>query len=106
MVDPVVVSCPGKVLLAGGYLVLDRNHQGFVISTPSRFYTVVQEQSESTTQATEQAKEGVERVKLSVRSPQFDDGLWEYEATKQDGEWVVKESNTQGYVQHASTALR
>ncbi|GAA5832214.1 hypothetical protein JCM5353_008200 [Sporobolomyces roseus] len=96
MSDPVVVSCPGKVLLAGGYLVLDRNHQGFVISTPSRFYTVVQEQSDSNDQATEQANEGQERVKLSVRSPQFDDGLWEYQAIKEDGAWIVKESDTQG----------
>lgn len=105
MSDPVVVSCPGKVLLAGGYLVLDRNRQGFVISTPSRFYTVVRERSNSNIQATEQAKEGEERVKLSVRSPQFDDGLWEYEATKEDGEWVVKEYNTQGYVQHGPKTL-
>jgi len=105
MSDPIVVSCPGKVLLAGGYLVLDRNHQGFVISTPSRFYTVVQEQSDSNDQATEQANEGEERVKLSVRSPQFDDGLWEYQAIKEDGAWIVKESDTQGYVLHAPTAL-
>lgn len=38
-----VVSCPGKVFLAGGYLVLDRQHQGFVVATPSRFFTVVKE---------------------------------------------------------------
>ncbi|GAA5927018.1 phosphomevalonate kinase [Sporobolomyces koalae] len=94
----IVVSCPGKVLVAGGYLVLDRAHQGFVISTPSRFYTVVQEQEQSGTvpsPATDSNKTE-ERVKLSVRSPQFDDGVWEYEATKRDVEWTVAQNDSHG----------
>ncbi|BGO92657.1 hypothetical protein NBRC10512_008186 [Rhodotorula toruloides] len=78
---PTVVSCPGKVLVAGGYLVLDRQHQGFVSATPSRFYTVVQDAGE--------ASAGVERFAITVVSPQFDDGRWEYEAHRDDGEWVV-----------------
>ncbi|KAH9047887.1 Phosphomevalonate kinase [Lactarius hengduanensis] len=36
-----VVSAPGKVLLAGGYLVLDPAYSGVVVSTSSRFYTVI-----------------------------------------------------------------
>ncbi|RXK37041.1 phosphomevalonate kinase [Tremella mesenterica] len=36
-----VVSAPGKVLLAGGYLVLDRLYSGLVIATSSRFYSSV-----------------------------------------------------------------
>ncbi|GAA5895553.1 phosphomevalonate kinase [Sporobolomyces salmoneus] len=97
-VDPVVVSCPGKVLIAGGYLVLDRSHQGFVISTPSRFYTVVQEEETSSAHTTSSGVtgEGEKRVKLSVRSPQFDDGLWEYEALKRDGEWMIDQVDSQG----------
>ncbi|GAA5961348.1 hypothetical protein JCM3765_004382 [Sporobolomyces pararoseus] len=96
--EPVVVSCPGKVLVAGGYLVLDRNHKGFVISTPSRFYTVVQEQnsSESDQSSFSDSQTEERKVKLSVKSPQFDDGVWEYEATRRDGEWHVAEVGSQG----------
>lgn len=36
-----VVSAPGKVLLAGGYLVLDRAYTGLVVATSSRFFTSV-----------------------------------------------------------------
>ncbi|GAA6025542.1 hypothetical protein JCM10207_008893 [Rhodosporidiobolus poonsookiae] len=80
-----VVSCPGKVLLAGGYLVLDPNHQGYVVATPSRFYTVVQDDTADTP-----SEAGAnERIRIRVASPQFDDGLWQYEAVKADGEWAV-----------------
>ncbi|GEM08792.1 phosphomevalonate kinase [Rhodotorula toruloides] len=78
---PTVVSCPGKVLVAGGYLVLDRQHQGFVSATPSRFYTVIQNAGEPGA--------GVERFSITVVSPQFVDGRWEYEARKEADEWVV-----------------
>lgn len=57
------VSAPGKVLLAGGYLVLDPAYSGIVVSTSSRFYTVIQ--SGHSTQ-------------ISVRSPQFTDAQWNY----------------------------
>lgn len=97
---PVVVSCPGKVLVAGGYLVLDRNHQGYVISTPSRFYTVVEEvgTSGSSPSSSRDASESGDKIKVSVRSPQFDDGIWEYEATRQGEEWQVNQVDSQGYV--------
>lgn len=36
-----MVSSPGKVLIAGGYLVLDTNYSGLVIGTSSRFYSCV-----------------------------------------------------------------
>ncbi|BGP17625.1 hypothetical protein JCM10213_001276 [Rhodosporidiobolus nylandii] len=87
-----VVSCPGKVLLAGGYLVLDPKHNGFVISTPSRFYTVVQDRQGEQ----DGTGEAEERFRVRVTSPQFDDGLWEYEATKADGEWVVTAVQAEG----------
>ncbi|GAA5917692.1 hypothetical protein JCM5296_002654 [Sporobolomyces johnsonii] len=89
-----VVSCPGKVLLAGGYLVLDRQHQGFVVSTPSRFFTVVDDVTQEGTAGDQQAAD--ERIRLTVRSPQFEDGLWEYEAVQEEGEWTVKELNKEG----------
>nr|QMU23686.1 phosphomevalonate kinase [Eleocharis dulcis] len=37
----VVVSAPGKVLITGGYLVLDRPNSGIVLSTTARFYAIV-----------------------------------------------------------------
>ncbi|KAM0847799.1 hypothetical protein ACQ4PT_054794 [Festuca glaucescens] len=37
----VVASAPGKVLVAGGYLVLERPNPGLVLSTTARFYAIV-----------------------------------------------------------------
>jgi phosphomevalonate kinase len=63
---PTVVSAPGKVLLAGGYLVLDPTYSGIVISTSSRFYTVIQDASALNTGS------------IRVRSPQFLQASWTY----------------------------
>ncbi|RIA82680.1 phosphomevalonate kinase [Glomus cerebriforme] len=62
--QPTVVSASGKVLVAGGYLVLDRKYDGIVIGISARFYTVIFS-----------GKNG----KFSVYSPQFDDGQWDYQ---------------------------
>lgn len=35
------VSAPGKVLVAGGYLVLDKPNVGVVLAATARFYTSV-----------------------------------------------------------------
>ncbi|XP_051137255.1 phosphomevalonate kinase, peroxisomal-like [Andrographis paniculata] len=37
----VVASAPGKVLMTGGYLILDRPNAGIVLSTNARFYAIV-----------------------------------------------------------------
>ncbi|KAJ0051786.1 hypothetical protein Pint_03523 [Pistacia integerrima] len=37
----VVASAPGKVLMTGGYLVLERPNAGIVLSTTARFYAIV-----------------------------------------------------------------
>ncbi|XP_065018550.1 phosphomevalonate kinase, peroxisomal-like isoform X1 [Musa acuminata AAA Group] len=37
----VVVSAPGKVLITGGYLILERPNAGLVLSTTARFYAIV-----------------------------------------------------------------
>ncbi|KAF7321306.1 Phosphomevalonate kinase [Mycena kentingensis (nom. inval.)] len=60
-----VISSPGKVLIAGGYLVLDNKYSGLVVSTSSRFYTVVQQST------------GHDAV-IRVRSPQFLGAVWHY----------------------------
>ncbi|KPV74363.1 uncharacterized protein RHOBADRAFT_48606 [Rhodotorula graminis WP1] len=89
---PTGVSCPGKVFLAGGYLVLDRAHQGFVVATPSRFFTVVDERHAGEAGAAAER----DRFAIEVVSPQFDDGRWRYEARRVDGEWTVDEDKSQG----------
>jgi len=64
MVQTTVVSAPGKVLIAGGYLVLDPAYSGIVVSTSSRFYTAISDQ--------QSPEPGVVRV----RSPQFFEAIW------------------------------
>ncbi|KAF8629682.1 hypothetical protein AX17_005618 [Amanita inopinata Kibby_2008] len=66
MTHTTVVSSPGKVLIAGGYLVLDPAYSGITISTSSRFYTVLQDCSTPRPNC------------IRVRSPQFLDAEWYY----------------------------
>ncbi|SGZ02900.1 BQ5605_C033g11234 [Microbotryum silenes-dioicae] len=75
---PTIVSCSGKVLLAGGYLVLARHHHGFVLSTPSRFYTVVRDCNLS------QERERTDPLtfKITVDSPQFVGARWVYDVAR------------------------
>ncbi|KAG8863525.1 hypothetical protein FRB96_008265 [Tulasnella sp. 330] len=62
-----IVSAPGKVLLAGGYLVLDPAHSGVVVSTSSRFYSIIRESSAARSH------------QIIVRSPQFLEATWGYD---------------------------
>lgn len=68
------VSAAGKVLIAGGYLVLDSKYSGVVVSTSSRFYSIVR------TNEVENAK-----YKIGVRSPQFPGAAWTYDVTFSSG---------------------
>ncbi|WFD23346.1 phosphomevalonate kinase [Malassezia equina] len=61
------VSAPGKVLLAGGYLVLDPAYTGLVLATDARFYTTVATLSDASA------------LRIRVRSPQFQRATWEYD---------------------------
>ncbi|KAF8973271.1 ribosomal protein S5 domain 2-type protein [Flammula alnicola] len=63
-----VISAPGKVLVAGGYLVLDPAYSGIVVSTSSRFYTIIRDEP------------SLKADTLRVRSPQFLDATWSYSA--------------------------
>ena len=60
-----VLSAPGKVLIAGGYLVLDQKYSGVVVSTSSRFYTIIQQTLGNP-------------YTIWVRSPQFEEASWKY----------------------------
>lgn len=74
----VVVSAPGKVLLAGGYLVLDRAHTGLVFGLSARVYVHVK----STPSLID-----TDPSLLVVRSPQFTNAEWRYDysETADDG---------------------
>jgi phosphomevalonate kinase len=66
---PTAVSAPGKVLLAGGYLVLDRAYTGLVFGLNARI-TVVASEIETS--------HGVQLTEIAVESPQFLDAQWRY----------------------------
>jgi phosphomevalonate kinase len=65
-----IASAPGKVLVTGGYLVLDQQYTGLVIGTSARFYTVIRTLGGDEAQGT-----------IKVRSPQFNQATWEYTAS-------------------------
>ncbi|KAK4121644.1 phosphomevalonate kinase-like protein [Parathielavia appendiculata] len=65
----VVVSAPGKVLLAGGYIVLDRKHTGLVFGLSARIHVLAQKIRTS---------EGVHLSEIVVQSPQFLNATWRY----------------------------
>ena len=63
------VSAPGKVLLAGGYLVLDRDYTGLVFGLNARIHVHVRPMATSS---------GVALEEIIVKSPQFKSAVWEY----------------------------
>lgn len=82
------VSAPGKVLLTGGYLVLDRNYTGTVFALNARIHVVVQQLRKGHRRGQSSEAEKVENGNLDtekdgedlivVRSPQFVGAVWEY----------------------------
>ncbi|KAH8731045.1 ribosomal protein S5 domain 2-type protein [Phaeosphaeriaceae sp. PMI808] len=66
---PTCVSCPAKVLVAGGYLVLDRAYTGLVFGLDARIHTVVEPVH---------TRAGVSISEIIVTSPQFKEAIWEY----------------------------
>ncbi|PWW75786.1 Phosphomevalonate kinase [Tuber magnatum] len=74
----VAVSAPGKVLLAGGYLVLDKNYSGLVFGLSARIHTI------STISASETGA-------IVVRSPQFSNATWTYALSSSGGGVFVEQ---------------
>jgi phosphomevalonate kinase len=66
---PTAFSCPAKVLVAGGYLVLDREYTGLVFGLDARIHTVVEPIK---------TRSGVTVNQILVTSPQFREAIWEY----------------------------
>ena len=68
--EPLVAfSAPGKVLLAGGYLVTDRAHTGLVLGLSARIHVLVRKRP---------APKVVGVNEIVVRSPQFQNAVWRY----------------------------
>lgn len=72
------VSAPGKVLLTGGYLVLDRAYSGLVLALDARIHALVSAVPEN--EDISMASDSEPANKIIVRSPQFLDAVWEYAA--------------------------
>ena len=93
------LSAPGKVLLTGGYLVLDRNYSGTVFALDARIHVIIQQLRRfrgskpstplglgpaNSTAGVEQAQGPAAENKenedtIVVRSPQFTNAVWEYD---------------------------
>ncbi|KAF7186466.1 Phosphomevalonate kinase [Pseudocercospora fuligena] len=67
--NTVAVSAPGKVFLAGGYLVLDRAHTALVFGLDARIHVLIQDIPTS---------KGIVLNEITVESPQFSEAVWEY----------------------------
>ena len=64
-------SAPGKVLLAGGYLILDRPHAGSVLALDARFFSCVE--SCALAWSHPSAAPDSTPLLIEVHSPQFGD---------------------------------
>ena len=81
-VNALVVSAPGKVLLAGGYLVLDRDYAGQVFALSARINVIAQPLA---------AKEDdVPFNEIVVTSPQFLEAEWVYRCRVAPGKGGIK----------------
>ncbi len=89
-----IISAPGKVLLAGGYLVLDPEYTGAVVATSSRFYTIVKD---------DQAAGSSQPKRIRVASPQFDEAVWEYEI--EEGRSRIRQTRSNGRNKFVELAL-
>ncbi|KAL1599659.1 phosphomevalonate kinase [Paraconiothyrium brasiliense] len=90
--QPQAVSAPGKVFVAGGYLVLDRKYTALVFGLDARIHVEIEPI---------RTKSGVTLSEIIVRSPQFREAAWEYgyRLTEGDGGIAV----TQLRASHASS---
>ncbi len=77
--DSVSVSAPGKALVAGGYLVLERPNKGVVLACTARFYTSMRWSKSDRRMSMEQNVgdtmkthvKSCDGVTIRVESPQF-----------------------------------
>ncbi|KIW21098.1 phosphomevalonate kinase [Exophiala spinifera] len=84
----VAVSAPGKVLFAGGFLVLDRKHTGVVFGLNARIHARVEAWTDKPSSLT--------GTHVLVQSPQFIEAKWLY---KVDGSKTLQEGVAVGVEQ-------
>ncbi|KAL2783579.1 Phosphomevalonate kinase [Aspergillus keveii] len=91
------VSAPGKVLLTGGYLCLDRNYTGTVFALDARIHVVVEQlrkgHRRSESETAENGTTGIDKDNedsIVVRSPQFVGAVWEYGVQRTDNGGGIK----------------
>lgn len=77
------VSAPGKVLLAGGYLVLESPNVGLVVAANKRFYCTVTHENEDSSLSSNG------ETTIRVHSPQFH-ATWDYECRIDDEELLLR----------------
>lgn len=87
----VAASAPGKVLLAGGFLVLDRKHRGLVFGLDARIHVCVD--ASSAAAATSESNRNI-----IVKSPQFERAEWVYRSSIRDGDMGVGVVQEKKYV--------
>ncbi|KAL2406439.1 Phosphomevalonate kinase erg8 [Exophiala dermatitidis] len=80
----VAASAPGKVLFAGGFLVLDRKHTGLVFGLNARIHVHVQPLGSE--EATIRTRTANTTSTVLVKSPQFLDASWLYEVSEHKSE--------------------
>ena len=91
--DKVTVSAPGKVLLAGGYLVLEAPNAGFVVAADKRFYTSVRSGGGSDdTTSTDKKDDDKNKIIIRVDSPQFH-STWNYKYDKSNRRLIPSSDN-------------
>ncbi|PWN43819.1 ribosomal protein S5 domain 2-like protein [Ceraceosorus guamensis] len=83
-----LVSAPGKVLLAGGYLVLDPAYVGVVVATDARFYSLVR----CTALDGGDGAPSRSEVGIQIVSPQFLQAEWEFLVKKREAGWTFAQS--------------
>ncbi|KAI8644857.1 ribosomal protein S5 domain 2-type protein [Parasitella parasitica] len=89
-----IASAPGKVLLTGGYLVLEQAYTGLVIGTSARFYTVIKPEYTGAAGT------------LTVHSPQFEEATWQYKTTGHSDKLEFKAITTESSNKFVETCLK
>ena len=88
-ISVITVSAPGKVLLAGGYLVLESPNVGLVIAANKRFYCTIERSSHD--KDVEKEESDTWDCQILVKSPQFH-SVWSYRAHVDAGTLSLTES--------------
>ncbi|KAJ2226978.1 phosphomevalonate kinase [Coemansia sp. RSA 1722] len=100
-----LVSAPGKVLVVGGYLVLDRAHSGLVVGTDACLYAAVQTQAKAglaSETSPSSSSTASTTIPIFVQSPQFESAWWKYSFDVESNALAQNESadnGTNGFVQ-------